>query len=295
MGRRHSKNCTEAAVYSYHERRKDSAASGFGSEKARLGKDSIKGFDCCSLTLQPCRNPVITPDGWLYDKEVILKYILEKKAEYQRKLKAYEAQASREFKNLAEEASKDAEKQRKEFEKLEKYIGANKPKPSTSHSSEGVKDAAEGLRGKGPLPAYWVPSLTPMADKTKLQKPDKIISCPMSGKPLKVKSLVDVKFTLIDKNDAKSKSLISKEERYKCPVTNDVLRNSTPCAVLKPTGDVVTMECVNTIIKKDMFHPLSGSKLLDSDIILLQRGGTGFSAANETLKAKKYRPSLAIN
>ena len=38
------------------------------------------------------RNPVITPDGWLYDKEVILKYILEKKAEYQRKLKAYEAQ-----------------------------------------------------------------------------------------------------------------------------------------------------------------------------------------------------------
>ena len=31
-----------------------------------------------------------------------------------------------------------------------------------------------------------------------------------------------------------------REERYKCAVTHDVLNNSTPVAVLKPTGDVVT-------------------------------------------------------
>jgi len=29
--------------------------------------------------LQPCRDPVITPHGYLYDKEAILEYILKKK------------------------------------------------------------------------------------------------------------------------------------------------------------------------------------------------------------------------
>ena len=57
---RHGRNATNSAVYSYHERQRDAAASGFGSEKCRLNKDSLKGFDCCSLTLQPCRDPVRT-------------------------------------------------------------------------------------------------------------------------------------------------------------------------------------------------------------------------------------------
>ena len=47
---RHGKNATNAAVYSYHERKKDAQASGWNSEKVRFSKDSIKGFDCCCLT-----------------------------------------------------------------------------------------------------------------------------------------------------------------------------------------------------------------------------------------------------
>lgn len=71
-------------------------------------------------------------------------------------------------------------------------------------------------------------------------------------------------------------------------------RNTTPCVVLKPTGDVVTVECVEKIIKKDMIHPLTGQKLQDEDLIYLQRGGTGYSNANDQLKASRYRPSSAI-
>lgn len=36
-------------------------------------------------------------------------------------------------------------------------------------------------------------------------------------------------------------------------------------------GDVVTMECVEKIIKKDWIHPLTGEKLTEKDIIPLQR------------------------
>jgi nitric oxide synthase-interacting protein len=79
-------------------------------------------------------------------------------------------------------------------------------------------------------------------------------------------------------------------------VTNDVLNNATPVAVLKPTGDVVTMECVEKIIRKDMIHPLTGQTLTEDDIIQLKRGGTGYAAANETtLNAKRHRPQLAIS
>lgn len=63
---------------------------------------------------------------------------------------------------------------------------------------------------------------------------------------------------------------------------------------MKPTGDVVTMECVEKIIKKDMIHPLTGQTLKEKDIITLQRGGTGYSATNDQLKATKYRPSSLL-
>lgn len=57
---RHSKNATAGPTYTYHEKSKDSKQSGYGTKDARLSKDAIKEFDCCSLSLQPCKNPVIT-------------------------------------------------------------------------------------------------------------------------------------------------------------------------------------------------------------------------------------------
>lgn len=52
------------------------------------------------------------------------------------------------------------------------------------------------------------------------------------------------------------------------------------------------MRCVD-LIRKDMLDPISGTPLEDSDIIELQRGGTGFSATND-LKAKLVRPQLEL-
>lgn len=52
---RHGKNATASSVYSYSERQKDAKQSGYGTLTERLGADCMKPFDCCSLTLQPCR------------------------------------------------------------------------------------------------------------------------------------------------------------------------------------------------------------------------------------------------
>ncbi len=206
---RHGRNATNSAVYTYHERKKDAKASGFGTEHRRLGKDSIKGFDCCSLTLRPCRHPVVTPQGWLFDKEAVLKYVLEKREDYQKRLAAWEKQRDRQFQEMQQQAKKDEEAQRKEFEKKEKSISRNDviARPSSSKSAPSSSSAVSTSTSKGasssapPLPSFWVPSLTPDSKETKLERPQKGVVCPMSGKALKIKDLVAVKFTLLDEDE----------------------------------------------------------------------------------------------
>ncbi|XP_018570126.1 nitric oxide synthase-interacting protein homolog [Anoplophora glabripennis] len=288
---RHARNCTAGAVYTYHEKKKDAQASGYGTNSQRLGKDSVKDFDCCSLSLQPCRNPVITKDGYLFDKEIILEYIISKKNEYSRKLKEYEKLKKKEDEENAVKVASEVEKKVTSFLKEEnnivsKPIGGFKPdEPGTSS----ISNMAEG-RDKE-LPSFWIPSMTPSSKKSKLQKPDATIYCPISQRPLKVKDLIDVKFTPVNDPDDK-KSIHVRENRYMCAVTHDILSNSVPCAVLRPTGDVVTMECVEKIIKKDWIHPLTSKKLTAKDIIVMQRGGTGYALTNVKLNAKQERPAL---
>ena len=107
---RHSKNATAGPVYTYHEKTKDCKQSGYGTKDVRLSKDAIKDFDCCSLTLQPCINPVITTEGYIYEKEAILEYILHKKIENAKMMKQFEKQKNdkeKDQKELAEIQSKE--------------------------------------------------------------------------------------------------------------------------------------------------------------------------------------------
>ena len=116
----------------------------------------------------------------------------------------------------------------------------------------------------------------------------------MSGKRLRIKDLIPVKFTLAppDESDSK-KSLVAREQRFLCAISGDVLSNNVRCAVLRHTGDVVTMTCVDKIIRKDYICPLTNKKLSESDIIPLQHGGTGYVATTgDKIKAKQYGPNI---
>ncbi|GAB1859406.1 Nitric oxide synthase-interacting protein homolog [Camponotus japonicus] len=283
---RHARNCTAGAVYTYHEKKKDAAASGYGTNTQRVGKDSVKDFDCCCLTLQPCRNPVITKHGYLFDKESILEYILTKKREYARKLKEYEKQKQKKEEQSQEQTVNEELKKLQNFLKGEKTIVSNGSNATDGASVSNMKNGKDKV-----LPSFWIPSKTPEAKEISLQKPDKTIYCPVSGNSLKVKDLIPVKFTQVQDPDDK-RSLIVKQARYMCPITHDILGNNVPCAAIRTTGDVVTMECVEKLIKKDWINPLDNSKLTSSDIIPLQRGGTGYASVNDSLEGKHERPVL---
>ena len=146
--------------------------------------------------------------------------------------------------------------------------------PLSTASSSTQMNNMDGSQAKQ-LPSFWIPSLTPAAKKSDIKKPDQHVYCPISGKPISMKDMIDVKFKLANDVDPKKRPLVAVRDRYVCAVTGDVLGNSVPCAVLRTSGNVVTMDCVNRLIKLDMVDPITGDKLTDSDIIPMQRGGTG--------------------
>nr|XP_003222746.1 PREDICTED: nitric oxide synthase-interacting protein [Anolis carolinensis]XP_008111825.1 PREDICTED: nitric oxide synthase-interacting protein [Anolis carolinensis] len=287
---RHGKNCTAGAVYTYHEKKKDTAASGYGTQNVRLSKDAVKDFDCCCLSLQPCKDPVVTPDGYLYEKEAILEYILHQKKEIARQMKAYEKQKNEKKLEMAELSKAAKESKVKNF--LDKELSiVSKPLNPFDHKAGDSEPGPSSEDKDKKLPSFWIPSLTPEAKTKVIPKPDKCVYCPMSRKPLKLKDLTPVHFTPVD-SSVDRVGLINRQDRYVCAVTRDMLGNSVPCAVLRPSGSVVTLECVEKLIKKDMVDPMNGEKLTDKDIIVLQRGGTGFSGSGVELEAKKSRPVM---
>ncbi|XP_036009248.1 nitric oxide synthase-interacting protein isoform X4 [Mus musculus] len=270
---RHGKNCTAGAVYTYHEKKKDTAASGYGTQNIRLSRDAVKDFDCCCLSLQPCHDPVVTPDGYLYEREAILEYILHQKREIARQ--AYEKQRGarrEEQKELQRAAAQDQVRGflEKEAAIVSRPLNPFMPKAATLPNTEGEQPGPSvGPVGKDKdkaLPSFWIPSLTPEAKATKLEKP------------------------LDDSVDRVG--LITRSERYVCAVTRDSLSNATPCAVLRPSGAVVTLECVEKLIRKDMVDPVNGDTLTERDIIVLQRGGTGFAGSGVKLQAEMSRPVM---
>lgn len=178
-------------------------------------------------------------DGHLFDKEAILQYIITKKNEYSRKLKEFEKQRKEEEAEKEEDAASEQKKLLEKFIKTETKIVSESvlDAPSTSTAAKATTSSSISNMVNGrdkQLPSFWLPSQAPTAKASKLAKPDSTIYCPVSGKPIKAKDLIDVKFTPVQDPDDK-KSLITKESRYMCPITHDILSNSVPCAVLRPT------------------------------------------------------------
>lgn len=86
-------------------------------------------------------------------------------------------------------------------------------------------------RARGPASTRaqpWVLTLLPPTAQSRT------VTCPMSGKPLRMSDLTPVRFTPLD-GSVDRVGLITRSERYVCAVTRDSLSNATPCAVLRPS------------------------------------------------------------
>ena len=92
---RHSKNCTAHSIFTYNEKLKlmrDSGTTGFGTNKARIGKDSQKRFDQCDLCLNRVSEgsgpksdaAVVCKQGHLFCRECIVENLIKQKKDKER-------------------------------------------------------------------------------------------------------------------------------------------------------------------------------------------------------------------
>eukprot|EP00041_Stephanoeca_diplocostata_P004068 m.40594 g.40594 ORF g.40594 m.40594 type:complete len:305 (-) comp14837_c0_seq2:436-1350(-) len=293
---KHGKNATANPVYSASERAKDIREGQYGTQKRRALTESIQAFDCCHLSSQPAKNPVITPHGILFDKEYIMENLLYQKQQYKKKMKEYERQREKYEADQAKLTSEADDLRVKAFVKME-HSAAQSGSTAFVKKEEAVGEAGRMLRMKKEtiqteegrvvpkLPSFWIPSLTPGAKATEITPPSNKTTCPITNKPLKLKDLIPVKFTPADKHS--KQKMEARHERYVCAITQKVLRNCIPCVVLKPSGRVITQEAYERLVQPDMVDPISSTKLQASDIIKMHSAGTGFAEKGGEIKKVK--------
>lgn len=283
-GSRHSKNAgtmgSENLTYA------EKKALGFGTIKERLGKETVKDFDHCGLGLTHAVDPMVTPEGVLYDREHILQCLLHQKKDIARKMKTWEAEQARD----ADKAT--AEEDAKRLAELEKFelentggVGNYKPSAATGTATPGTEthvsssaDVAATLEEKNrmkTMKAFWLPSKTPTAE-IKAEKPDTDTKCPTTLKKLRLKDLLSVKWTRVRKGEETGGS------RYMCPVTFKTYTNSTKIVVLKPSGHAVSEEAWLKVVKGEGNY--DGHRV--KGVIKLQRGGSGFAGSGTQVESK---------
>lgn len=315
MGK-HSKNSNDRAFFSYAERRAANYGRhssgmlgghnnatgnfrdhGWGSQQRTVDGDSMKDLDACSLSLQPCVHPVVTPNGVIYDKQVIIEFIISKKKELERAMRDWERQEAGEASAAATAEQEAHEARIEEFVAQQEGLSQADMQKRLEKSGGKVTASTMGRKivgddhGKHASDMnFWVPTATPEA-KVKVDKPDTTVRCPITGEPLRLKQLHAITFTPADGEDVLGKK---SKDRYICPLSKKGLSNVNPATVLRPSGMVVASSCVKDFIKKEMLDPFTDPpcRLKEKDIIPLRVEGTGYAAktADEVLSLKVYKP-----
>ena len=235
-------------------------------------------FYDCRLTLTPAHDPVACPSGFIFSREAIIENLLAQKKENKRRLVAWEAAQADTARKESEREAVDKEASLLAFDRRN-HAGASDT--LASQLREAVAEQAEAMLAEkrttsgvvnikdnearmAEMKAFWVPSQGGEAAVT-IEKPDGATKCPASGKKIKLKDLVAVKFTHIPDGGP---------GEYMDPVTRDPLTNASKLVLLKPTGDVVLDATWRKCIRPD--GQWQGIKIEDDDVLELQKGGTGF-------------------
>ncbi|EJD41566.1 hypothetical protein AURDEDRAFT_90272 [Auricularia subglabra TFB-10046 SS5] len=317
---KHSKNNTASSVFSYSEyKRLD-----YGTKRQRLGNESMRRFDACSLCLQRAREPVACPGGHLFCKECVYADLLQQRTEIKRSKDVLEVLRKQEAEER--EAARVAARERvlRDFERGQLNVGASLKEKAERAAQEKEKDkdsaTADGPRGtkrkfefdssavdeqlrlaeeaalrkiereqaearKAKLPDFWLPSLMPDA------APDKAST---KEKDVKMQTLCragEPAHTLALKHlvpVAFTPDSSNPTEGSMCPSCKKALSNNGLMFLMKPCAHVVCKTCTESLVRPSK-QCIQCDKALagPKDIIELKREGTGFAGGGLAEARKK--------
>lgn len=298
----------------------------YGSFERRIAKESILDFDMCCISLNPVTDPILSAEGVLYDKTAVLEFIVNQKRYIKSQKKAYEEYLKE--KAAEEERKKEIQKKKelKEFIKASDSVvirqinALNTPLRSVRDPdqtpncnrfwvAESARDSQRTLLsdGKGSLKRKLevedglLDGTGSYKMKKVVEKPDKYVKCPISGKKLDFKELFTIKFRLIDPDGAKipqkhigSVAGGAHQEnsipQYCCAVSGNPLTNHMKLMVIRvpdaPVHVISESSFVNSV-KPTMTCPFTNKPITMDQVVEIRRGATGFASTNNLQKTEK--------
>ncbi|CAN8065325.1 unnamed protein product [Agarophyton chilense] len=288
----------------------------------------MKPWNHCALSLAIASDPVLTPQGVLYDREAILLNLLHQKKTAKSQL---DFQRAEQLRVARENAARHARQQAQ----LEKNFVDTQQTLHERPKEDNEPDVHEEQRKTN----FWLPGdhnlVSNVTSETELRpvkrrKMDKSALrtvCPITQAALKSRDLISLKLTRVkkeirkkerdeesggedededeDEDDAEerdkrhqteqdSASLV--DDMFMCPVCQAVLVNASKPIALR-TGTVLCAKCVDQFVLKSARDPVTDVKVdLKTDVIRIHNSGTGFVASTPddcaSKEAKLYRPSV---
>ncbi|KAF5728977.1 nitric oxide synthase-interacting protein [Tripterygium wilfordii] len=287
MPQRHSKNNNDLAFFTYDEKKK----LGYGTQKERLGKDSIKPFDACCLCLKTLIDPLCCQKGHVFCKECILECLLAQKKDIQRKLAAHAAQQKQEKEEEQEQLMLQKAKELEAFDQqnhgaVPQYNDRNQNRYKNGfHGANSVKVTSYEEEALKTMKAFWLPSATPEAP-AKVDAPDTSTICPEGNEKLKLKTLFPIHFIEDTSEKKKSKSL---DNTYICPSCKTTMTNAMSLVALSSCGHIFCKKCADKFVAVDKVCVLCSKACKERNLVNLAKGGTGFAGHGDSLEAKDFK------
>ncbi|KAK6011961.1 hypothetical protein OSTOST_22900, partial [Ostertagia ostertagi] len=232
-------------------------------------------------------NPVITPGGYLFDREAILEYILAQKKDIAKRTKEWEKQNAINEEELKKAQKSDHDAAARKFAEVEGTPAHPGYKSSVDEAREGssnpLKRPGSAITVQPPqkVKALGIEGdISNMKGERSKQLPiTKKFCAPLSGKPLKMKDLMEVKFTLMPNDDDQKSIIAAKVAVILCSLLIECATNTSRCASLKKSKSVVTWDVVEKLIRKDWTDPVNGEPMSEetyrhaskSEVLVMQQ------------------------
>lgn len=260
---KHSKNNCGNSVFTYVERKMLKQKNLWGDIVERLGQDSQKCFEQCSICLSFAVNPVCCQKGSIFCKQCLLENFLHQKEETKKLIKKFEEQEKAKEKKIEE--NKDIEKNNDKDDNMIKAV-----KIYHENKNHDLKKC------------FWNwEHLEPFVKEIK-ERPKNVLYCPacVSRHSMGSKEYINLQMNSLNKE---------KNNKYICSICEKVL-GIQKIVCLKKCGHVFCLNCLENVCKEKEKCPMCDTKFISTDKILLKFSGTGFSSHNK-VTSKIYIPS----
>lgn len=240
----------------------------------------MRKFEQCWLCLATAVKPVTTPSGYIYCKECILMSLAKQMEKNKKLLSQWESDMK------MWQKKEDEKKEQEELEKKRKLVidnlysldSAKKPNTNVETKKNVFKEDLDYKPGAN----FWGIDSSSKSNskerKTEGQpppKPKNLLSCPISGRPLKVKDLID-----LDPDTRSTSDFPSSEVVWLCSVSKKPILHNQAYAY-KKNGKIVMKQYVGA----------TDNPQDTESFVSLVPAGTAFSSHNN-VEAKKFRPCM---